>query len=105
MPFEKGHKLATGRPRGSQNKELAAAKKILNKIIFEPQSIIDDFNNLDVKGRMEFRCRMAKFVIPEQKAGFGFNTPSESGLGLDIGEIQNIINAKEEELPSHQNRS
>ena len=54
---------------------------------------------------MEFRCRMAKFVIPEQKAGFSYNTPSESGLGLDIGEIQNIINAKEEDLPSHQNRS
>lgn len=101
MPFEKGHKLSMGRPKGSQNKELAEAKKILNALIFEPQSIIDDFNNLDVKGRMEFRCRMAKFVIPEQKAGFGFNTPSESGLGLDISAIQTIINTDEKELPSY----
>lgn len=101
MPFEKGHKLSMGRPKGSQNKELAEAKKILNALIFEPQSIIDDFNNLDVKGRMEFRCRMAKFVIPEQKAGFGFNTPSESGLGLDISAIQIIINTDEKELPSY----
>ena len=103
MPFEKGHKLSMGRPKGSRNKELAEAKKILNKIIFEPQSIIDDFNNLDVKGRMEFRCRMAKFVIPEQKTDSNYNTPSESGLALDITEIQKIINAKEEELPSYKN--
>ena len=43
MPFQKGHKLATGRPRGSQNKELSQAKKILNTLIFNPQHIVDDF--------------------------------------------------------------
>ena len=105
MPFEKGHKLSIGRPKGSQNKELAEAKKILNALIFEPQSIIDDFNNLDVKGRMEFRCRMAKFVIPEQKAAFTSAEICESGLALDISEIQKIINTDEKELPSHKNRS
>ena len=67
MPFEKGHKLATGRPKGSLNKELSEAKKILNTIIFDKQKIVDDFNELDVRGRMEFRVRMAKFVILEQK--------------------------------------
>tara|TARA_R100001443_G_scaffold25905_1_gene38960 strand:+ start:1578 stop:1883 length:306 start_codon:yes stop_codon:yes gene_type:complete len=99
MPFQKGHKLSTGRPNGARNKELSEAKKILNKIIFEPQSIIDDFNNLDVKGRMEFRCRMARFVIPEQKA-VEIDQQIDSPR-LSLSDIQRVYNTDEEELPQH----
>ena len=99
MPFTKGHKLATGRPTGSLNKELSEAKKILNKLIFNPQHIIDDFNELDVRGRMEFRVRMAKYVIPEQKAieiENNIETPR-----LTLSELTDVYNAKDDELPSH----
>ena len=99
MPFQKGHKLATGRPAGSLNKETAEAKKILSTIIFNPQHIVDDFNNLDVKGRMEFRCRMAKFVIPEQKAVENENISQTQRLSLT--ELQNVLNTDEKELPQH----
>ena len=99
MPFQKGHKLATGRPAGSFNKETAEAKKILSTIIFNPQGIVDDFNNLDVKGRMEFRCRMAKFVIPEQKAVENENISQTQRLSLT--ELQNVLNTDEKELPQH----
>ena len=99
MPFQKGHKLATGRPAGSLNKETAEAKKILSTIIFNPQGIVDDFNNLDVKGRMEFRCRMAKFVIPEQKAVEVESKAEMPRLTLD--QIAQVYNANDNELPSH----
>ena len=99
MPFTKGHKLATGRPKGSLNKELSEAKKILNKLIFNPQHIVDDFNKLDVRGRMEFRVRMAKYVIPEQKAieiENNIETPR-----LTLSELTDVYNAKDNELPQH----
>ena len=99
MPFKKGHKLATGRPRGSQNKELTEAKKILNTLIFNPQHIVEDFNKLDVRGRMEFRVRMAKYVIPEQKAieiENNIETPR-----LTLLELTDVYNAKDNELPQH----
>lgn len=99
MPFQKGHKLATGRPRGSQNKELSQAKKILNSLIFNPQHIVDDFNKLDVRGRMEFRVRMAKYVIPEPKA-VEIDDIKESPR-LTLTELTDVYNAKDDELPSH----
>ena len=99
MPFEKGHKLDTGRPKGSLNRELSEAKKILNTIIFDKQKIVDDFNELDVRGRMEFRVRMAKFVIPEQKAVEVESKAEMPRLTLD--QIAQVYNANDNELPSH----
>ena len=96
MPFQKGHKLSTGRPKGASNKELSRAKKILNQIIFNKQQIIEDFNNLDVKGRMEFRCRMAKFVIPEQKA---IEVDSKEQFTILPEHIQTILETPENNLP------
>ena len=102
MPFQKGHKLSTGRPRGSKNKELTEAKKVLNKLIFDKKTIIDDFNKLDVKGRMEFRVRMAKFVIPEQKAvEVDAQLHQIDGVGLSVSEIQDVLDTSDGELPQH----
>jgi hypothetical protein len=98
MPFQKGHKLSTGRPKGASNKELSRAKKILNQIIFNKQQIIEDFNNLDVKGRMEFRCRMAKFVIPEQKA---IEVDSKEQFTILPEHIQTILETPENNLPQN----
>ena len=99
MPFQKGHKLSNGRPKGALNKELSEAKKILNTIIFDKEKIVEDFNQLDVRGRMEFRVRMAKFVIPEQKA-----IEVESNIDLprlSLEYISHVYNANDNELPSH----
>jgi hypothetical protein len=97
MPFQKGHKLSTGRPKGAKNTELAKAKKILNQIIFNKQQLINDFNSLDVNGRMEFRCRMAKYVIPEQK-----QLEVESTHHTLLPEhIQAILETPEEQLPTN----
>ena len=99
MPFQKGHKLSTGRPKGATNKELTRAKKILNQIIFNKEQLIDDFNNLDVKGRMEFRCRMAKFVVPEQKQ---LEVESTSEIPrLSLADLTDVYNADENQLPRH----
>ena len=113
MPFQKGHKLSTGRPKGATNKELTRAKKILTQIIFNKEQLIDDlkellfnpiqltedFNNLDVKGRMEFRCRMAKFVVPEQKQ---LEVESTTDIPrLSLADLTDVYNADENQLPRH----
>ena len=100
MPFQKGHKLSTGRPKGSQNKELAEAKKVLSRIIFEKTELIKDFNKLDTKGKMEFRCRMAKFVMPEQKQIEVDNTNIDSPR-LTMSELRDVYKTNESELPQH----
>ena len=98
MPFQKGHKLSTGRPKGSKNSELVRAKKILNQIIFNKKELINDFNSLDVKGRMEFRCRMAKYVIPEQKQ---LELETTNNHILLPEHIQAILETPEEQLPTN----
>ena len=67
MGFENGHKLSKGRTKGSQNKLTQESKQLLKDLLFNPIQLREDFNSLDVNGRMEFRCRMAKYVMPEQK--------------------------------------
>ena len=41
MPFKKGHKLSTGRPKGSENKISAEIKSKLQDVINEAVSQID----------------------------------------------------------------
>ncbi|MBG15489.1 MAG: hypothetical protein CL853_03955 [Crocinitomicaceae bacterium] len=67
MPFQKGNKYGKGRPPKSENKLSQENKKFLNDLLFNPKQLREDFNNLDINGRMEFRCRMAKYIMPEQK--------------------------------------
>ena len=67
MPFQRGNKYGKGRPPKSENKLSQENKKFLNDLLFNPKQLREDFNNLDINGRMEFRCRMAKYIMPEQK--------------------------------------
>ena len=67
MPFQKGNKYGKGRPPKSENKLSQENKKFLSDLLFNPKQLREDFNNLDINGRMEFRCRMAKYIMPEQK--------------------------------------
>ena len=67
MPFQKGHKLATGRPKGSQNKLSKANREFLHHILFDQEQFIQDWISLDLNGRMELRTRLAPYILP--KAG------------------------------------
>ena len=99
MPFEKGHKLSKGRIKGSKNKLTLEAKTFLKELLFNPIQLTKDFNSLDVNGRMEFRCRMAKFVVPEQKQ---LEVESTTDIPrLSLADLTDVYNADENQLPRH----
>ena len=49
---------------------------------------------------MEFRCRMAKFVMPEQKQIEVDNTNIDSPR-LTMSELKDVYKTNESELPQH----
>ena len=57
MPFEKGHKLSTGRPAGSKNKATDVEKLELQEILFNIDEMKRDFHTLDSYKKWEIRCR------------------------------------------------
>ena len=67
MTFQKGHKLATGRPKGSLNKLTKANREFLHSILFDEEQFINDWMQLDLNGRMELRTRLASYILPKAK--------------------------------------
>ena len=67
MTFQKGHKLATGRPKGSLNKLTKANREFLHSILFDEEQFIKDWMELDLNGRMELRTRLASYILPKAK--------------------------------------
>ena len=47
MTFQRGHKLATGRPKGSLNKLTKAKREFLHSILFEEEQFMNDWMELD----------------------------------------------------------
>jgi len=68
MTFQKGHKLATGRPKGSLNKLTKANREFLHSILFDEEQFIKDWMELDLNGRMELRIKLASYVLPKATA-------------------------------------
>ena len=69
MTFQKGHKLATGRPKGSLNKLTKANREFLHSILFDEEQFIKDWMELDLNGRMELRTRLnpITYILPKPK--------------------------------------
>ena len=93
MGFEKGHKLSKGRTKGSQNKLTKETKTLLKELLFNPIQLAQDFNSLDVNGRMEFRCRMAKYIMPEQKH-IEFDETNYERNSIDFNDLISKIRMK-----------
>ena len=101
MTFQKGHKLATGRPKGSLNKLTKANREFLHSILFDEEQFINDWMELDLNGRMELRTRLASYVLPKATATEGLqqevplliNEPVAVDIykkfGLDPGLLKN----------------
>ena len=68
MTFQKGHKLATGRPKGSLNKLTKANREFLHSILFDEEQFINDWMELVLNGRMELRTRLASYILPKATA-------------------------------------
>ena len=89
MPFEKGNKHGTGRPKGSVNKTTERMKTFLETIVFDQDEFIKDWKELDVYKKMEMRVALAKYIIPEQKAiDLGLHQFKEQPLFLDDDQVE-----------------
>ena len=69
MPFEKGHKKATGRPKGSTNKSSAKIRDAFAKLLEDNlEQITQDFSELDPEKRVKLFLDMSKYIIPQLKS-------------------------------------
>jgi hypothetical protein len=69
MPFEKGHKKATGRPKGSANKSSAIIRDAFASLLEDNlEQITKDFKTLDPEKRVKLFLDMSKYIIPTLKA-------------------------------------
>tara|TARA_R110002050_G_scaffold221618_1_gene357484 strand:+ start:68 stop:376 length:309 start_codon:yes stop_codon:yes gene_type:complete len=69
MPFESGHSLATGRPKGSSNKSTEIVKKNVALLLENNIQIVqEDLDQMQPRDRVNALLQFMKFLIPTQKA-------------------------------------
>ena len=89
MKFTKGNNLSKGRPKGSKNVRTTELKNMLRDLLFDKEQLIQDWNDMDLLQRSEFRIRMAKYVTPEVKEGF--DSQLGSNLMFEVSDIEKAI--------------
>ena len=89
MKFTKGNNLSKGRPKGSKNVRTTELKNMLRDLLFDKEQLIQDWNDMDLLQRSEFRIRMAKYVTPEVKDGF--SSQEDSNLMFDVIDMEKAI--------------
>ena len=64
--FKPGNKYGALTKRGV-NKTSKETKELINEILFNREEFITDWQQMDIRERMELRIKMARFVMPEPK--------------------------------------
>ena len=62
--FKPGNKYGALTKRGI-NKTSKETKELINEILFNREEFITDWEQMDIRERMELRIKMARFVMPE----------------------------------------
>ena len=107
MGFKKGHKEATGRPKGSSNKSTALGREMLEKYFFQDnglQNLLNDIDQMEYeKDKVTAKIKLLEFVMPKQKeidlktdASFGILQLSFDG-STGIQPIQSESDIEDEE--------
>jgi hypothetical protein len=66
MSFTPGHKLATGRPKGSLNKTTAETKEFLARISNKlGERVEEDLDLMDPKDRVKIWLELQEYLIPK----------------------------------------
>jgi hypothetical protein len=69
MPFEKGHKLAKGRPAGSINRSTEQMKlsiaRATNRVLDDMPVILDKLIKEDPKAAVDLAIKLMEFHIPK----------------------------------------
>ena len=64
--FKPGNKYGALTKRGI-NKTSKETKELINEILFNREEFITDWQQMDIRERMELRIKMARFIMPEPK--------------------------------------
>ena len=64
--FKPGNKYGALTKRGV-NKTSKETKELINEILFNREEFITDWQQMDIRERMELRIKMVRFVVPEPK--------------------------------------
>tara|TARA_B100001057_G_scaffold261793_1_gene262057 strand:+ start:825 stop:1127 length:303 start_codon:yes stop_codon:yes gene_type:complete len=95
MPFEPGHNLSKGRPKGASNKSTEIVKKNV-AILLENniQLVQEDLDSMKPRDRVNALLQFMKFLIPTQKAVEVDNRVSQEELNEDY--INKLMEIPEE---------
>lgn len=70
MPFQKNHKLAKGRPKGSINRTTEMMKvsiaRATNKVLDDLPKIMEEMIKKDPKGAVDIALKLLEFHLPKQ---------------------------------------
>ena len=70
MPFDKGHKLAKGRPKGSPNRTTEMMKvsiaRATNRVLDDLPKIMEEMVKKDPKGAVDIALKLLEFHLPKQ---------------------------------------
>ena len=95
MPFEPGHNLSKGRPKGASNKSTEIVKKNVAVLLENNiQLVQEDLDQMQPRDRVNALLQFMKFVIPTQKAIEVDNRVSQEELNEDY--INRLMEIPEE---------
>lgn len=93
MPFEKGHKKATGRPKGSSNKSTQKVRDAFALLLEDNlDTLREDISSLKPAARTRLLLDLAKYVVPtlkstelklDEETAAVFNMPVKKFFGVD----------------------
>ena len=98
MPFQKGNKLAKGRPAGSKNKATDVQKVELQEMLYNIEDMKKDFQTLDAYKKFDVRMKAMSFFYsrPTVKMAIDSKPP--------YADIQFITDVGEEDLTMEQKK-
>ena len=68
------------------NKTSKETKELINEILFNREEFITDWQQMDIRERMELRIKMARFVMPEPKEEAKTGDDTDLPLFIDTRE-------------------
>lgn len=70
MPFEKGHKLAKGRPKGAVNRSTEMMRlsvaRATNKVLDNLPTLMEDMMRDDPRAAVDLAIKLLEFNLPKQ---------------------------------------
>ena len=105
MPFEKGHSLSNGRPKGSKNKFQVGddiKQHISDLLAYKTDRDFEDFDSMSPYERQRLKNELRKYTIPTMKAIELDNKESQEKKNEDY--IQRLMDIPEENFDNYHDR-